>query len=88
MPDIGVPPASALPVYRTLNLQKGGRKVLGPNLNCPESDRVEDAPADQRIARQELLHCGISILPLSALGHSRHFRRPGVSGSPQKRTFG
>jgi hypothetical protein len=26
--------------------------------------------------------------PMSGLGHSRHFRRPGVSGSPQKRTFG
>jgi len=41
MPDIGVPSASALPVYRTLNLLKKGRKVLGPDLKCSESDRVE-----------------------------------------------
>src|SRR5262249_13100981 len=41
MPDIGVPPASALPVHRTLNLLKKGRKVLGPDLKCSESDRVE-----------------------------------------------
>jgi len=34
------------------------------------------------------LHCGISILPLSASGHSRHSRYPCVSGSPQERTFG
>jgi hypothetical protein len=43
MPDIGVPSASALPVYRTLNLLKKGRKVLGPDLNCSESVwRAED----------------------------------------------
>ena len=24
----------------------------------------------------------------AAMGHSRHFRHPGVSGSPQERTFG
>src|SRR5262245_944952 len=36
MPNIGLPP-SALPVCRTLNLLQGGRKVLGPDLNCSES---------------------------------------------------
>jgi len=41
MPDIGVPPASALPVYGTLNLLKRGPKVFGPDLKCSESDRVE-----------------------------------------------
>jgi hypothetical protein len=29
MPDIGVSPASALPVYRTLNLPRKGRQILG-----------------------------------------------------------
>jgi hypothetical protein len=37
MPDIGVPPASALPVFRTLNLLQNGRQVLGPDLNRSES---------------------------------------------------
>src|SRR2546429_9524948 len=37
MPDIGLPPASALPVYRTLNLPQRGRKVLGPDLKCSEA---------------------------------------------------
>jgi len=37
MPDMGVPPASALPVYRTLSLLQRGRKVLGPELKCSES---------------------------------------------------
>jgi hypothetical protein len=37
MPDIGVPSASALPVYRTLNLLKKGRQVLGTDLKCSES---------------------------------------------------
>jgi len=48
MPDIGVPPASALPVYRTLNLLKKGRKVLGPDLKCSESDRVEHCASPTR----------------------------------------
>src|SRR5262245_1743920 len=49
MPDIGVPPASALPVDRALNLLKRGRKVLGPDLNRSESAGA--LPSLPRIAR-------------------------------------
>src|SRR6516165_1669642 len=53
MPDIGVPPASALPVYRTLNLPQKGRQILGPDLNCSESGRALRQP-HQRIARHTI----------------------------------
>jgi hypothetical protein len=39
MPNIGLPPASAPPVYRMLNLPQSGWQVLGPDLNCSESIR-------------------------------------------------
>src|SRR5262249_38746800 len=37
MPDIGLPPALAPPVHRTLNLPQRGRELLGPDLKCSES---------------------------------------------------
>jgi hypothetical protein len=36
MPNIGVPPASALPVYRRLNLPQRRPQVLGADLNRSE----------------------------------------------------
>src|SRR5262245_63944211 len=36
--------SSALPVCRTLNLLQGGRKILGPDLNCSESGGRADPP--------------------------------------------
>jgi len=32
MPDIGLPPALAPPVHRTLNLPQRSRELLGPDL--------------------------------------------------------
>jgi hypothetical protein len=41
MPDIGLPPPRrrCRSVYGTLNLPRGGRQVLGADLNCSESRR-------------------------------------------------
>jgi hypothetical protein len=71
MPDIGVPPASALPVYRTLKLPQKRQQILGPDLNCSESKgALPTLPVlPPTIAHTSLLHCRISTLPLSALGH-------------------
>jgi hypothetical protein len=35
-----------------------------------------------------VVQCKISAEPVSVVGHSRHSRHPGMSGSPQERTFG
>jgi hypothetical protein len=72
MPDIGVPPASAMPVYRTLNLPQKGRQILGPDLNRSESRWGYPPPVlPPTIAHTSLLHCGIPTLLLSALGQKR-----------------
>src|SRR5262245_13044208 len=36
--------------------------------------------------RQDLLHCGIAVRPMSARGHSGHFHHPSVSASLRMRT--
>jgi len=82
-PDIGVPPASALPVYRTLNLQQRGRKVLGPDLKCSESDWVEHCASPPKDSTpRPLLRCGISIRPMTANGMVRP-----CSGPASKRSW-
>jgi putative ABC transport system substrate-binding protein len=64
---------------------------------CAAEQRDELAPFHQQFlpcfeaqdsTAGDLPHCGISKEPSSAVGHSRHSRYPGVSGSPQERPFG
>jgi len=40
MPAIGLPPASAPPVYCTLNLPERGRKILGLDLSASPRKRT------------------------------------------------
>src|SRR5262245_26725737 len=61
-PRIGLPPAwRHRSVYRTFNLPRRGRQVLGANLNCSESRRGGRLPVSVDDAVS--LHCGISIGP-------------------------
>jgi hypothetical protein len=94
MPDIGLPPASAPPVYRTLNLSQSGWQVLGPDLNCSESEAVlgTSRACDRKDSTpsQGLLRCGISMRPMSALGQKQttdlRSRSRECPRCPQKRT--
>jgi hypothetical protein len=92
MPDIEFPPASALPVYRTLNLLQRGRKVLGTSLKRSESYLGAAVPI-RRIARQ--VRQEIAALRDFGLAHVRFGSEAGemigtirhpVSALPQKRT--
>src|SRR5262249_7969118 len=59
------------------------RTAALPAPSMPATERIAHLDGDRRLP-----HCGISIPAMTAPGHSRHSRYPGVSGSPQERTFG
>ena len=72
--SIGLAPALALQVYRTLKLPHRGRQVLGADLNHSESRRGSGGSRSCAAASNDStprcggrsLHCGISIRPCRA----------------------
>src|SRR5262249_29201299 len=57
----------------SLSLPRAGKYVLGPDLNRSESRGALPTPPvlPPTIAHTSLLHCGISVLSLSAMGQFR-----------------
>jgi len=73
-------------------LMRSRRRIAGSLLRYADDGfQPSDYSKDLRSAEWGSiikLRCKSLESPMSALGHSRQSRHPGVSGSPQERTFG